>query len=263
MSLTLSDYEAAPPPPDDHRKRLRALQDKLFRIQVAHVVYRRRAVIALEGWDGAGKGGAIRRMCAKWDPRYFEVHPIGAPDKAELNRHFLWRFWTQLPAWRNIHVFDRSWYGRVLVERVEGFASDAEWRRAYDEINRFEADQAVAETPVIKLFMHITPEEQDRRLAARLSDPWKRWKTGADDYRNRAKRGAYTEAIHDMLAATDTEYAPWTVIDAGDKRSARLAVLEHVAERLSANCPLVPPELDPAVAALAKEALGWTPPETG
>lgn len=257
MSIDLSAYEAAPSPPDDHKKQLRKLQQRLFRIQVAHIVHRRRAIVAFEGWDTAGKGGAIRRMCAKWDPRFFEVHPIAAPSKAEVERHFLWRFWTRLPAWRNISVFDRSWYGRVLVERVEGYASEAEWQRAYDEINRFEADQVAADTPVVKLFLHITQEEQDRRLADRLDDPWKRWKTGADDYRNRAKRAAYSEAIEEMLARTNTAVAPWIVIDANDKKTARLAVLAHVAEQLEAHCPATPPELDEDVAALAREAFGY------
>ncbi|MGB7404656.1 MAG: polyphosphate kinase [Pacificimonas sp.] len=257
MSLDLADHETGLPVPDDHKKQLKALQERLYRVQVAHIVHRRRAVIAFEGWDAAGKGGAIRRLCTKWDPRYFEVHPIAAPVEAAAERHYLWRFWNRLPAWRNISVFDRTWYGRVLVERVEGYADDAEWRRAYEEINRFEADQVASGTPIIKLFVHVTQETQDERLRARLDDPWKRWKTGADDYRNRAKRDAYTEALNDMFARTTTEVAPWTVIDGNNKKSARLAILAHIADRLEASCPTTTPDADPDVIALARDTIGY------
>src|SRR5690606_29932727 len=172
------DYDAA----------LADLQHRLAKIQVAHVIHDRRSVILLEGWDAAGKGGIIKRMAADWDPRYYQVHPIAAPNEEERDHHFLWRFWTRLPAGRNIAIFDRSWYGRVLVERVEGFCSKKEWKRAYDDINAFERQQTDAGSHILKLFVHITQETQDKQLAERLDTPWKRWKTGADDYRNRARR---------------------------------------------------------------------------
>lgn len=259
MTLDLSAYESERTAPEDYSRRLKALQKRLFQVQVAHIVHHRRAIILFEGWDAAGKGGAIRRLSAKWDARYFDVYPIAAPSAAEAERHYLRRFWQRVPAWRNLAVFDRSWYGRVLVERVEGFACDDEWARAYDEINRFEADQVASGTPIIKLFLHITQAEQDRRLASRLDNPWKRWKTGAEDYRNRARRPAYLAALDDMFARTHTDAAPWRIIDANDKRSARLDILTYVADRLEAGCPSTPPPADPETLTLAKAAFGYIP----
>ena len=153
-------------------------------------------------------------------------------------------------------VLDRSWYGRVLVERVEGFASEHAWKRAYDEINAFERQQVDSGTTIVKLFVHVTQAEQDERLQDRLESPWKRWKTGIDDYRNRDKRDAYLDAMHDMFKRTDTKAAPWTIIDGNNKKSARIAALTAVAEALEAACPPRPPEPDPEVERLASEAFG-------
>ncbi|MBX9880473.1 MAG: polyphosphate kinase [Sphingomonas sp.] len=256
MTINLKDFEQNAEYEVDYDADLKALQARLARLQVAHLCHKRRAVIVFEGWDAAGKGGAIKRLTAEWDPRYFEVFPIAAPSAEERARHFLWRFWTRLPAAGNIAVFDRSWYGRVLVERVEGFASEPEWRRGYDEINEFEAQQADSGTTIIKLFLHITQKEQDKRLRERLEDPWKRWKTGLDDYRNRARRQDYLEAMAEMFRRTDTRWAPWVAIDANDKKAARIAALKAVADRLEAFVPLEPPPLDPELARVAKAALG-------
>ena len=153
-------------------------------------------------------------------------------------------------------MFDRSWYGRVLVERVEGFAKEAEWRRGYDEINEFEAQQSDSGTTIVKLFVHVTQEEQDERLKARLEHPWKRWKTGAEDYRNRDKRDAYLDAMAEMFRRTDTRWAPWIAIDGNDKQSARIAALNAIADRLEAHVPMDPPPLDPELEKLARKALG-------
>lgn len=224
-------------------------------MQVAHILHKRRAVVMLEGWDAAGKGGIIQRLTAEWDPRYFEVWPIAAPSAEERARHFLWRFWRRLPGDGSIGVFDRSWYGRVLVERVEGFAGEAEWRAGYDEINAFEAQQVATGTTLVKLFVHITQAKQDEEFAERLDDPWKRWKTGDEDYRNRAKRADYLDAMHEMFARTDTAAAPWTVIDGNHKKPARLVALEAIADRLEAGVPMEPPALDPAFEARARAAL--------
>lgn len=254
--IKLSDYEAGRDYPGDFDADLAALQERLARIQVAHICHGRRAIVMFEGWDAAGKGGAIQRLTARWDPRYYEVHPIGAPSAEEKGRHFLWRFWTRLPMDGNIAVFDRSWYGRVLVERVEKFASESDWKRGYDEINEFEAQQADSGTTIVKIFLHITQATQDKRLKERLEDPWKRWKTGLDDYRNRARRDDYLDAMHDMFKRTDTRWAPWTVIDGNDKKAARIAALTAIADRLEANVPMVPPPLDPVLADVAKKALG-------
>jgi AMP-polyphosphate phosphotransferase len=258
MSIDLADYEETLKPKGDYSKALSALQERLSRVLVAHIVHKRRSVILFEGWDAAGKGGAIQRLCAKWDPRNFQVWPIGAPTEAEKGRHFLWRFWTRLPGAGEIAVFDRSWYGRVLVERVEGFASEAEWRRAYDEINEFEAQQTSDGTTIVKMFMHVTQEVEDERLKSRLTHPWKRWKVTPDDFRNREKRPAYLAAMHDMFEHTNTRWAPWHVINGNDKKSARLAVLTAVAERLEAAVPMGAPKVDPDVAKLAKRDFGLT-----
>lgn len=251
--IDLSDYETGGKV-DDYDDHLAALQERLSHIQTAHIVHKRRAIIVFEGWDAAGKGGIIQRLTADWDPRYFEVWPISAPTAEELSHHFLWRFWRRLPAQHNIAVFDRSWYGRVLVERVEGFASEAEWQRGYDEINAFEAQQAATGATLIKIFVHVTQETQDKRLRERIESPWKRWKTGLDDYRNRARRADYLAAMHDMFARTNTDIAPWIVIDGNDKKAARIAALTAIADALAARVPMEPPALDPAVEAAAREA---------
>jgi polyphosphate kinase 2 (PPK2 family) len=152
-------------------------------------------------------------------------------------------------------VFDRSWYGRVLVERVEGYASDAEWRAGYDEINTFEAAQIESGTTLVKLFVHITQETQDKQFAERLDDPWKRWKTGADDYRNRARRADYLAAMHDMFARTSTAVAPWHVIDGNNRKAARIEALTLIADALEAHVPMTPPTLDPDFEKMARAAL--------
>jgi polyphosphate kinase 2 (PPK2 family) len=256
MTIDLSDCEAGNKYEGDYDGDLAKLQRRLAEIQVAHIVHQRRAVVMFEGWDAAGKGGAIQRLTAEWDPRYYEVWPISAPTPEEKGRHFLWRFWTRLPMNGDINVFDRSWYGRVLVERVEGFASEAEWKRGYDEINEFEAQQADSGTTIVKLFMHVTQAEQDERLKGRLEHPWKRWKTGAEDYRNRAHRADYLEAMAEMFKRTDTRWAPWTVIDGNNKKAARIAALNAIADRLEAHVSMEPPPLDPAVEKIARKALG-------
>ncbi|MGS1017669.1 polyphosphate kinase 2 family protein [Allosphingosinicella humi] len=256
MTINLSAYEAGAKFDGDYDATLAALQERLSRILVAHIVHRKRAVIAFEGWDAAGKGGAIQRLTSGWDPRHFSVWPIGAPTEEEKARHFLWRFWRDLPGAGEIAIFDRSWYGRVLVERVEQFASEAQWRRAYDEINEFECQQAMDGTTLVKLFLHVTEAEQDKRLKARLKHPWKRWKVNAEDFRNRARREDYLAAIEEMFANTDTRWAPWKVIDGNDKKSARIAALTAVAEALEAAIPMKPPAFPSEIEALAREAFG-------
>jgi polyphosphate kinase 2 (PPK2 family) len=267
--INLTQYERGEPFAGDYGEELARIQERLARVQVAYHAHGQRAIVVLEGWDAAGKGGIIQRLTAKWDPRFFDVHPISAPTAEEKARHFLWRFWTKLPRRGDIAVFDRSWYGRVLVERVEGFATEAEWRRAYDEINEFEAQQRDIGTTIVKLFVHVTQEEQDRRLKKRLEDPWKRWKLSAEDFRNRARRADYLKASKDMFAQTDTRWAPWTVIDGNDKKAARITALEAVANQLEARVAMEPPALDAELLQAAEEALPGTaserdrPPGTG
>jgi len=254
MTIDLCDHEAGQHYEGDYDRDLARLQKRLARIQVAHIIHKRAAIVMFEGWDAAGKGGIIQRLTARWDPRHFEVYPIGVPTAEEKAHPFLWRFWNRLPARGDIAIFDRSWYGRVLVERVEGFASPDEWRRGYDEINAFEAEQVDAGVTLVKLFVHTTQATQDKRLRARLKDPWKRWKTGIDDYHNRNRRADYLDAMHAMFAHTDTKAAPWTVIDGNNKKAARIAALTVIADRLEASVPMVPPPLDPELAELAREA---------
>ncbi|QMW23946.1 polyphosphate kinase 2 family protein [Sandaracinobacteroides saxicola] len=242
--------------PDDHDALEAALQQRLYRVQVAYLSQGRSAIIMLEGWDASGKGGLIKRLTSELDPRFFAVHPIAAPTEAERKRHFLYRFWTRLPGRGEIAIFDRSWYGRVAVERVEGYCEEAEWRRAYDEINDFEAGQVKAGTRVIKLFLHVSAEEQDARLRERVENPWKRWKTGADDYRNRSKREGYLAAYEAMFAKTDTKVAPWHLIGADHKKFARTEGMRIIAEALETGVDLSPPPLHPDLHKLADAALG-------
>ncbi|MES1976112.1 MAG: polyphosphate kinase [Pseudomonadota bacterium] len=258
MTINLSDYESGAKYTGDYDTDLAKLQERLAHIQVAHIVHHRRALVLLEGWDAAGKGGIIQRLTSEWDPRNFQVWPIKAPSPQELAHHFLWRFWNKLPGNGNIAVFDRSWYGRVLVERVDGFATEAEWRRGYDEINEFEAQQGDSGTTIVKLFVHVTQAEQDERLKARLLHPWKRWKTGLADYHNRAKRAEYLDAMAEMFRRTDTRWAPWHAIDGNNKKAARIAALTVIADRLQAGIPMDPPALDPEVEKVARKALGIT-----
>jgi polyphosphate kinase 2 (PPK2 family) len=239
-----------------YETRLVELQHKLEQIQAAYIDQDRKAVIAIEGWDAAGKGGLITRMIGTLDHRYTKVWSISAPTPTEAAHHYLWRFWQRMPAKREIAVFDRTWYGRVLVERVDGFATKAEWQRAYDEINQFEALLAADGTRVIKLFLHITQAEQDKRLKERIETPWKRWKTGLDDYHNRSMRAEYTQAYKDMFERTSTPHAPWHVIAANDKKWARIRGLEIVAEALSADVNLDYPPVSAALKKVAEQALG-------
>lgn len=256
MTITLSSYEAGAKFDGDYDEALAALQERLSRILVAYIVHGKRAVILFEGWDAAGKGGAIQRLTAQWDPRHSKVWPIRAPTVEEKSRHFLWRFWNRLPGAGEVAVFDRSWYGRVLVERVEGFATQAQWRRGYDEINEFEAQQADDGTTIVKVFLHITQEVQDERLKARIEHPWKRWKVTAEDFRNRDKRPEYLAAIHDMFAQTDTRWAPWHVVDGNNKKSARIASLTAIADALERTVKMQPPSASDDVAALARDTFG-------
>lgn len=259
MTIDLADYEKGAKFKGDYEAELEALQLRLAKIQVAHILHNRRSVILLEGWDAAGKGGIIKRMTAEWDPRYYRVWSIAAPSEEERAHHFLWRFWTRLPAGRSIAIFDRSWYGRVLVERVEGFCSKPEWKRAYDEINAFERQQVDAGTNIVKLFVHITQETQDEQLAQRIDTPWKRWKTGTEDYRNRARRADYLDAMQDMFDKTDSKAAPWHVIDNNHRKAGRIAALKYVAKRLEKLVPMNFPDPDPEVVKLAAQAFGYKP----
>jgi polyphosphate kinase 2 (PPK2 family) len=192
--------------------------------------------VAFEGGDASGKGGAIKRLVAPLDPRHVRVVQFAAPTHDEKRHHFLWRFWPSLPGWGGMAVFDRTWYGRVLVERVEGFASQAEWTRAYDEINNFERGLADEGMVLVKFWLHISSDEQLKRFKKREKDPLKSWKLTDEDWRNREKRGQYNQAVEDMVARTSIEpHAPWHLIPADSKRYARVAVIDTVISEIEAG----------------------------
>jgi len=195
---------------------------------------RRSLVVAFEGNDAAGKGGAIRRVTGALDARLYQVVPIAAPTEEERAQPYLWRFWRQVPAQGRVAIFDRTWYGRVLVERVEGFAAEPDWMRAYAEINQFEAELARAGTVLVKFWLAISPEEQLRRFRAREKTRFKRFKITPDDWRNRKRWPAYERAVRDMVDRTSTAAAPWTLVEANDKRWARVKVLRTICDRLEA-----------------------------
>lgn len=237
--------------------RLNELQAQLRRLELAYKFAGGRAVIAIEGWDAVGKGGVIRRLSSPLDPRGYAVWPIGPPTPQELAEHYLQRFWRKLPSKGAWALFDRSWYGRVLVERVEKLASPAEWRRAYDEINAFERMLADDGVRIVKLFLNISRAEHLRRLLARIEDPMERWKMGCSDVRNYELRNEYEEAVEDMLRKTSTSHAPWRVVPFEDKRYGRVDALAYVVDVLAKGVDLSPPPLAPdvaqAVARLAKD----------
>jgi polyphosphate kinase 2 (PPK2 family) len=184
--------------------------------------------VVFEGWDASGKGGAIKRVVGRLDPRHVRVVSFSAPTPTEKRHHFLWRFWPALPGLGGMAVLDRSWYGRVLVERVEGFASEDEWWRAFGEIAEFERSLTDEGVVLVKFWLHVSEGEQLKRFKKREADPLKAWKLTDDDWRNRKRRPAYTAAIEDMVDQTDTSHAPWTLVEGDSKRYARMKVLETV-----------------------------------
>jgi len=188
--------------------------------------------VVFEGGDASGKGGAIKRLVDRLDPRHVRVASTAAPSYDEKRHHYLWRFWPLLPGWGGMAVLDRSWYGRVLVERVEGFASEAEWERAYDEINDFERSLTLEGMILVKFWLEVSPEEQLKRFEARAKDPLKQWKLTEEDWRNREKRPAYDAAVEDMVRRTDTGWAPWHLVEGDSKRWARVKVVETVVARV-------------------------------
>jgi len=240
----------------DYERRLTSLQQKLQLIQQAYLGTSERALLVVEGWDTAGKGGLVRRLGWALDPRSFKVHPIAAPDEHERAQHYLQRFWQRLPALGQIVVFDRSWYGRVLVERVEGLAITREWRRAYREINDFERMLIDSEVRLVKLFLHITPDEQERRFRDRLIDPMKRWKLSYEDFRNRARRSDYETAIEDMMEKTSTKDAPWHLIPANNKPYGRIAAFRILVDTLGKGVSLEPRPIEADLLKEAKRTLG-------
>jgi len=215
-----------------YRKKLKEYQKKIEKLHGELYQKRIPVVIGFEGWDAAGKGGAIKRLTEKMDARGYVVNPTAAPNDLEKAHHYLWRFWKNMPKDGHIAIFDRTWYGRVMVERIEGFCTQEEWKRAYKEINDMEKDLADAGAVVLKFWMQIDKKEQEKRFRQRQENPEKQWKITEEDWRNREKWEQYEEAVNEMLIRTSTEYAPWIVVEGNDKYYARLKVLETVIDAL-------------------------------
>lgn len=219
---------------DVYERELETLQNMLHLL--GYRVYTKKVpvVIVFEGWDAAGKGGAIKRLTERLDPRGYVVWPIAAPTGDDKERHYLYRFWRRLPEQGQIALFDRSWYGRVLVERVEGFCPEAAWQRAYGEINQFERQLVDFGTIVLKFWLHISRDEQLRRFEERKRTHYKSWKLTDEDWRNRGKWQNYQNAVEEMLLKTSTQEAPWTIVEANNKLYARIKILKTVVRRLEA-----------------------------
>jgi polyphosphate:AMP phosphotransferase len=216
----------------EYEEELKEYQVRLRELEFRCFEERRPVMIGYEGWDAAGKGGNIRRVTEALDPRGYSVIPIAAPKGDDATHHYLWRFWRQIPKAGHLAVFDRTWYGRVLVERVEGFCSEAEWRRAYQEINEFETSLTNSGMILVKFWLHISKEEQLRRFKEREKIEYKRYKITEEDWRNREKWDTYRQAVVDVLQNTSTTYAPWTIVEANDKLWARIRTLRAIVEAI-------------------------------
>ena len=213
---------------EEYQKQLEECRDKLQELH--NEVYRKKipVTIAYEGWDAAGKGGNIKRLTSALDPRGYEVHPIASPTPDVINRQYLWRFWRRLPKTGHIAIFDRTWYGRVMVERIEGLCTEEEWKRAYDEINEFERELTDSGMVVIKFWVHIDKDTQLERFRDRENTPEKKWKITPEDWRNREKWDIYEKAVNEMLLKTNTQNAPWYILESNDKRYARIKAMKRL-----------------------------------
>ena len=220
---------------EEYKEKLDKLQKKMEKLHGE--LYRRRipVVLGFEGWDAGGKGGAIKRLTERMDARGYVVNPTASPNDIEKAHHYLWRFWRAMPKDGHVAIFDRTWYGRVMVERIEGFCTTEEWKRAYKEINDMEKDLYDAGAIVIKFWMHIDKDEQERRFRERQENPEKHWKITDEDWRNREKWDQYEDAVNEMLMRTSTDYAPWVVVEGNDKYYARVKVLRTVVEAIEAR----------------------------
>ena len=217
---------------EEYKVRLKELQKKLGKLH--NKIYRKRipVIIAYEGWDAAGKGGNIKRLASALDARGFEVHPIASPEPHEKARHYLWRFYHRLPKDGHFAIFDRTWYGRVMVERLEGFCSENDWKRAYNEINEFEKELSDWGAIVIKFWVHIDKDMQLARFTERQNTPEKQWKITEEDWRNREKWEEYEKAVDEMIAKTSTENAPWYIIQSNNKYYARIQAIQILIDEI-------------------------------
>ncbi len=217
---------------EEYKKQLKYYQDKIAELHGEIYKARIPVILGFEGWDAAGKGGSIKRLTAKMDPRGYVVHPSASPTNIEKVHHYLWRFWTHIPKDGHITIFDRTWYGRVMVERIEGFCTTEDWQRAYQEINEMEKQFVEHGAIVIKFWLQIDKDEQERRFNDRMNDPNKQYKITDEDWRNREKWDEYEKAVDEMLVRTSTNAAPWVIVEGNSKYYARIKVLRTVVEAM-------------------------------
>jgi polyphosphate kinase 2 (PPK2 family) len=254
--LSSLDLDHQLPDKQSYERRLAAAQVRMLEIEQHFRVSGQRGIIVFEGWDAGGKGGAVQRLTAKLDPHWLRVWAIGPPNPDDQARHYLFRFWEKLPLPGHLAIFDRSWYGRVLVERIEGLISREEWQRAYHEINEFEEMLVDDGVRLVKIFLHVSAEEQLRRLRERIEDPLKHWKIEADDIRNFSRRRDYLVAMDDMFEQTSTKTARWHAIAGEHKWFARVAAIETAVKVLGKGLKLGPLPVDRGVEKAARKLLG-------
>lgn len=241
MPINLADFERGAPFSGDYRAALTALQERLSLLQMAQVVHKRRAVIVVEGQECSGKKALVKRLGAGLDPCHFAVHCIAPDRRRSAEGHWLARFWSRLPGAGDTAIFYHSWYRRVLGDRVMGLVTDKEWKRGFDEINEFEAQQRDYGTLLVKLYLHATDAVLDQRLADQAGHPWRKYLAGPADLHSADGRRVYGDALDQMFKLTDTRWAPWIVIDANDKQSGRIAALTAIAEAMEKAIPRHPP----------------------
>jgi len=241
VPIDLTDFERGPPFAGDSTEAMASLQDRLARLQTAQIVHRKRAIILFEGWIGSGKKAALRQLVGAWDPSHVRVRSVGGAEDADDDRHWLAPFWSRLPAAGDTTIFYRSWYRRIVEERVAGKLDDKRWLRACDEINEFEAQQRDHGTLVAKLFFHVSAEQQIATLRERQQDPWKRYLMSDEDVADLGKRDRTVEVLHDLFKQTDTRWAPWQVIDGTDPVGGCIAALTTIADLLEKSVPAEPP----------------------
>ncbi|MBJ2127884.1 polyphosphate kinase [Alteromonas sp. IB21] len=240
---------------EEYKDALAKQQEQLFHVQQSYFHQKKRALVVFEGWDASGKGGAIRRITEKLDPRGVSVFPVAKPAKEDQDKHFLYRFWQRIPSPGTLKIFDRSHYGRVLVERVDKLIDEKTYNRGYEEINAFEKTLSDSGVRIIKLFMHISSKEQRERFEERLHNPFKRWKLTEEDLHNRKMRKEYIKAVNEMFERTHTSFAPWHIVNGEYKWQARVNVLDTVIDRLSEGVDISPPTLDENLIAQASKQL--------
>lgn len=241
VSINLTEHERGAPFTGDFAAALNAVQERLARGQLSQIVHGRRAIIIVEGWEGAGKKQMLRHLVGSWDPCQLSTHCVGAEEQVDHDRHWLARFWAKIPPAGHTSIFYRSWYRQMVEERLAGDMNDIDWARATDEVNEFESQQRDHGTLIVKLFFHLSAQKQAERLSARREDEWRRWLVGPGEVRSLTHRAEYEAAFSDVFAQTDTRWAPWKIIDGCDERSGCLAALEAIAAAYARTMPEEPP----------------------